>query len=151
MATTQATKADRPKDHFVGHHYAAQHEAGPLRFLNPTKRTFTLAKPAAKPEVRPDVHAGQEPEAEPPVGAGPADTETSTGVYHVWRSRDNRKGRHAVEVTPGHVEPKAGEPLLKVTENLAGSWSGIWKMCVRYPVWDVSYDVAVIFTIGACL
>jgi hypothetical protein len=31
---------------------------------------------------------------------------------------------------------------------VAESLRGLRKMLVRYPVWDVSYDVAVIFTLG---
>lgn len=143
MATT-----GRPQDHFVGQHYAAQDAAGPVPFLNPTKRTFTLPGPDAKTSARPGAYAGQEPVAEPPGGRR-AEPAAPTGIYHVWRSRDNRKGRHAVTVTPGHAEASEGQPALRDTETLSQSWRGIWNMFVRYPVWDVSYDVAVVFTLGA--
>ncbi|KAK1771032.1 hypothetical protein QBC33DRAFT_511827 [Phialemonium atrogriseum] len=140
----------RPHDHFIGRHYAARDAAGPLPFFNPTRRTFTLPTPAAKAAARLGAAApgvGQEPGPEP--GPEPA---PPTGAYPIWRSRDNRKGRHALLVAPEHVKPHAGEPAaLRATENLAGCREGIWKMFVRYPVWDVSYDVAVVFTLGSAV
>lgn len=143
----------RPQDHFVGYHYAPHRAEGPVSFLNPTKRTYSLASPAAKTSAAPlGAQERQGSEAEQPSEAGrkgkPAE---HPGVYRVWRSRDNRKGRHAVAVVPGHIEPKLGEPELRVTETLTEGWRGVWKMMVRYPVWDISYDVAVIFTLGKYL
>lgn len=102
-----------------------------------------------------------------------------TTVYPVWRSRDNRKGRHAIVIpkTPGvkekgaHKKKKQGkdeggkkEEKEKVVSNekegiivppatntLSEVWKGIVKMFVRWPVWDISFDVAVVFTIGKSL
>lgn len=34
------------------------------------------------------------------------------------------------------------------TNSFRGALRGMWKMLVRYPVWDVSYDTAILFTIG---
>ncbi|OAA68514.1 hypothetical protein SPI_00709 [Niveomyces insectorum RCEF 264] len=76
------------------------------------------------------------------------------GVYHVWRSRDNRKGRHAVLFTrdflAGKAAAGAGTVRLPPPSNsLRGVLHCLWKMAVRYPVWDISYNVAVIFTLGS--
>lgn len=34
------------------------------------------------------------------------------------------------------------------TNTLAETYKGLVKMVVRWPVWDVSFDVAVVFTLG---
>jgi hypothetical protein len=78
--------------------------------------------------------------------------------YHLWRSRDNRKGRHAVVVAGGKQggggggggggERAAVVTHPRRTDSLAESLRGVWRMLVLYPVWDVSYDVAVVFTLG---
>lgn len=118
----------RPQDHFTGRHYDAEHSTRPLKFLNPTKRYTVAGKRQA------------ERDQAPPSGRVPR-------VAYVWRSRDNRKGRHAlaVDVDP-HRHEKTESP--RPTNTLDRTVKGIAKMFLRYPVWDVSYDVAVVFTIG---
>lgn len=91
--------------------------SGALPFLNPTTRYHAIS---SKEKESPDEY------------------------YHVWRSRDNRKGRHAAVVTRSAVEKKAHRPTNAVAEILRG----IAKLFTRYPVWDVSYDVAAVFTLG---
>lgn len=121
---------DRSKDHFSQTHYQAPLIKGPVRFLNPTKRHIPLpVKTSPTETVRPVVD-----------GVAPAG-----GIYHVWRSRDNRKGRHAVAVTDGHVG-RPGVP--RATNDVREVLKGVGRMFLRYPVWDVSYDVAMIFVIG---
>jgi hypothetical protein len=126
-----------PKDHFTERHYAAQDVRGPLPFFNPTRRHIAL--PVADGKALPVSQ-------EKTVAGGDGRT-TTAGVYHVWRSRDNRKGRHAVAVTAGYAD-KTTKKLPRATNTLAETLKGVRKMFVRYPVWDVSYDVALIFTIG---
>ena len=101
--------------------------SGPLSFCNPTTRRLTIetSAPASSP-------------AAPAVG--------TTGAQHVWRSRDNRKGRHAVLLSPDAARRLAAPP--RPTDSLGETLRGVAKMFVRFPVWDVSYDVATIFTLG---
>ncbi|KAK3360298.1 hypothetical protein B0T25DRAFT_515627 [Lasiosphaeria hispida] len=107
------------------------HSTGALAFLNPTKRYHPFLASPSPP--------GQETE-----------TAHHEGIYHVWRSRDNRKGRHAAVITPAALE-KAGRGLLPrgATNSFSHTWRGMVRMGTRYPVWDVSYDVATIFTLGS--
>jgi len=128
-----------PKDHLTPRHYAAQDIHGPLKFFNPTKRHIPLPRRDAK-------SAATVGEKTVPDGHGGAATEAVTAdePYHIWRSRDNRKGRHAVAVKPEHV----GKSGVRPTSTLVETMKGLGKMFVRYPVWDVSYDVAMIYTIG---
>lgn len=114
------------KDHFHGRHYEAKHATGPLSALNPTTRYMSIDKTST---------------------GSAASSRKHPGVVYVWRSRDNRKGRHAVAIDPEHQDQHrvgGGEP----TESWRQTLSGLGKMFLRYPIWDVSYDVAVVFTIG---
>ncbi len=120
------------QEHFQGRLVHGATFGGPVAGLNPTIRYVEVGK-----KKRPSTPSGPAPEA-----AGTEDT--TDGAYHVWRSRDNRKGRHAVAVTAAYAQ-KAGIPP---TNTLGESLRGIGKMFVRYPVWDVSYDVATVFTWG---
>ncbi len=47
-----------------------------------------------------------------------------------------------------HCSLGEGPYYEKATNTLRETLRGIWKMVVRYPIWDVSYDVATIFTLG---
>jgi hypothetical protein len=123
------------QDHFTGRHYDAEHKTGPLESLNPTKRYLIADK---KLTTRPN---------KGPVQQAARTSARGPGVAFVWRSRDNRKGRHAlaVSVDPGnHDATKGPRPSNTWNQTLRG----VSKMLLRYPVWDVSYDVAVVFTIG---
>ena len=131
-----------PKDHFTARHYGAKDSRGPLPCFNPTRRHIPLPLADVKPAPAPNRQ---------PVNDGKHASDDSLGkksapkrVYHVWRSRDNRKGRHAIAVT----EEYAARSALRPTSSLVESLKGVGKMLVRYPVWDVSYDVALVYTIG---
>ncbi|KAI1812581.1 hypothetical protein GGS20DRAFT_557271 [Poronia punctata] len=69
-------------------------------------------------------------------------------VHFLYRSRDNRKGRHAVVVLPQGAG-KQGIRHPAASNTLKESLRGILKMSIRYPVWDVSYNTAVFFTLGS--
>lgn len=120
----------------------------PFSFLNPTTRyhpiTPTRLVPEEKGESSSDQHQDTAQQHPPPLP--PQDH----GIYHIWRSRDNRKGRHAALVprpTPG-ADEKAAATVPRATNSVAETLKGLVKMVTRYPIWDVSYDVAVVFTLG---
>jgi len=62
-----------------------------------------------------------------------------------WSSRDNRKGRHTLVVTPSH------DPVPSPTSSLRRILKNIAKMFLYYPVWDISWWVAYIFTWGSII
>ncbi|KAG4261762.1 hypothetical protein FPRO03_11231 [Fusarium proliferatum] len=133
------TTMPRAHDHFHGRHYHAERTTGPVKALNPTKRYLVADKKTLNAESDAG-NAGKE--------SRPGDK--SPGVAYVWRSRDNRKGRHAlaIGVDPHkHAATKGPRPSNTYHQTLRG----ILKMFVRCPVWDVSYDVAVVFTIGSII
>ncbi|KAH7148628.1 hypothetical protein EDB81DRAFT_469284 [Dactylonectria macrodidyma] len=124
--------------HFWGRHYDAQHSSGAFRSLNPTKRTFV----AQKARVR---SSGKDRGGE----AQARESNSSPNVAYVWRSRDNRKGRHALVVDrdPRMHDAKGPKP----SNTWESTLQGILKMFVRFPIWDISYDVAFVFTIGSVI
>jgi hypothetical protein len=67
-----------------------------------------------------------------------------------WTSRNDRKGRHAIAINrnqasaTSHTTPRPTSALPHVTRN-------IWRMFTYHPVWDISYDVALVFTLGSVL
>lgn len=153
---------DRTPTHFRGRHYAAEHITGPVPFLNPTTRLFPLHKPQSSSSRDKQAAASQPPEAgdhEDEEKAKPQEQPSpfpspGSGIYHVWRSRDNRKGRHALALSPSKKPTTAlsgpDHPITITTTNtIKATLGGISRMFLRYPVWDVSYDVAAIFTLGS--
>lgn len=125
------------KEHFHSKLYEARKAIGPIRNLNPTKRLIPVKKTG---EIPPGT----------PIPSSVSTLPKHPWAVHIWRSRDNRKGRHAVAIDPDfyhHEMTTTPEP----TNTWRHTLLGIRKMLVRYPIWDVSYDVAVAFTIGGSL
>ena len=59
-----------------------------------------------------------------------------------------RPGRHTLAVTPAvDQDPKYRTP--PSTKTLKAAVHGIIRMFTTYPYWDVSYLVAVVFTLGS--
>lgn len=158
---------DRNTDHFRGRHYTADHISGPIAFLNPTTRLLPLQEARAKAKyddktkpARQGTQAGPQVSASPeggPSPPGPAEEQQQQkhhpGIYHVWRSRDNRKGRHALALTPSTAvattTTSTSSSHQQPTNTLRATLAGVARMALRYPVWDVSYDVAAVFTLGS--
>ena len=109
--------------HFSDSFYGERRQPrGPVPFLNPTRAHFPIHP--------------RRPVPEPPKP-----------IYHVWRSRDNRKGRHAAVIGKEHVEDERIH-VPRATNTWRETARGLQRMVVRYPVWDISYDVAISFTLG---
>lgn len=107
---------------------------GPFHGLNPTRAEYAL-----QPQKFTSDHQSSEDV--------PSDTNKDPLQYHLlWRSRDNRKGRHPLLVSKSDVG-KSGTPQL--TSNTSVILKTIGKMVTYYPVWDISWLVAYIFTWGS--
>ncbi|KAH8199669.1 hypothetical protein TruAng_006138 [Truncatella angustata] len=136
-----------PRLLFQRHPANAHHIGGPVPFLNPTKAYVETEKGIVQ------TTASSTDESAKPGNNGTASGKADAvpGVYyHLWRSRDNRKGRHAVIVRPDDQTDKhnaVSHP--DASKSIKEVLRGLGKMLVRYPFWDVSYDVAVLFTIGS--
>jgi hypothetical protein len=97
---------------------------GPFSFLNPTRAHFQHLQ-----------HDDQE--------------QLADNVEFQWRSRDNRKGRHTLVVQPATSAGTANFIAPEVTASFRGVMKGIARMCMQYPFYDVSWLVAVVFTLGS--
>ena len=152
--------------HFTGRHHYEGEAFGPFGFLNPTTRRSPL------PAWKPDAHSSASSENDPGKADGEQASKAKNGeiraedVQRKWRSRDNRKGtlqvpikralinccttigRHAIVVTP-EADKNAKYLTPPSTHTLKATIKGIWRMFSTYPYWDVSYLVAVVFTLGS--
>ena len=126
---------------------ADAHTTGPFAFLNPTRAHFTHK--AIFPQERPDSNDDQPAvSSAQDKGHQSEDEQLASDIDFKWRSRDNRKGRHALIVQPSSLE--TSQYLTpKPTSTLQGTGKGILRLFTYYPYWDVSYLVAVIFTLGS--
>jgi hypothetical protein len=104
-----------------------------VNFLNPTWAHYT---PAKQPQSK-DTPPG-EVKAHPPI-------------EHLWRSRDNRKGRHALRVDTKASPQETGITAPQLTQSTHATAKGILRMVTCVPYWDVSYLVAITFTIGSVI
>lgn len=112
---------------------------GPFSFLNPTQARYQHQYTPKAAADSPGDGDGKNARSQP-----------ASSVTFKWRSRDNRKGRHAIAVKPPE---KADAGVVYAAPRPTTHWREIlhvmWKMLVCYPVWDVSWWVAYIFTWGS--
>ncbi|PNP53529.1 hypothetical protein THARTR1_06223 [Trichoderma harzianum] len=130
-----------------------QHAEGPFCFFNPTRAHFDHS--ALAPKLTPDETAkshesGNDAETRHEQTKQAADSNVpAKNVRFLWRSRDNRKGRHALLVQ----KPLPGEEAPFVTPRRTSDPREILKTVIRtfthYPIWDISWLVAFIFTWGS--
>ena len=75
--------------------------------------------------------------------------ELAQDIEFQWRSRDNRKGRHALVVKPATSAGLADFVAPNATSSFREIIKGMARMFTHYPYYDVSWLVAVIFTLGS--
>ena len=128
------------------------HTTGPVSFLNPTRALFkhTASINASMgrsnhDEEGPDV--SPKPESLHDV---PQNERHASNIEFKWRSRDNRKGRHTLIVDPSS-DPSAKYLAPKDTSGPRAVLRGIKRMGTEFPYWDVSWLVAIIFTLGSAV
>ncbi|KAJ5770942.1 uncharacterized protein N7511_002993 [Penicillium nucicola] len=109
------------------------HVSGPVHFLNPTWAHYTVTR---------------QPQTKAPA---PGEAQPHPPIEHLWRSRDNRKGRHALRVDTKAIPQETGYTAPPVTHSTSAISKGILRMLTSVPYWDVSYLVAITFTIGSMI
>ncbi|KAL1652378.1 hypothetical protein SLS61_004980 [Didymella pomorum] len=75
--------------------------------------------------------------------------EARPDVRFKWSSRNNRKGRHAIVV--GKDQASNSPTIPRATSSLNSIARSIGRMLTYYPIWDISFDVAYVFTIGSVI
>jgi len=137
---------------------------GPFPFLNPTQAHFahvSTNKSSAESEasdenerVTAQTSNGATDRATARTSDGANDSHPeevpASSVEYKWTSRNNRKGRHALVVTPADsaYAQYATPPPTSATKEVM---KGIWRMFTYYPFWDISWLVAQIFTWGSVI
>ncbi|EKV08481.1 Integral membrane protein [Penicillium digitatum] len=125
----------RRRSHFqtgrkpLGHHgfkLDETHVTGPVPFLNPTS---ALYEPTQQRE----------------------NTHAFPRIERLWRSRDNRKGRHAVRVDTEALPLEMGLKAPRLTRSIPAVVQIFLQMVTYVPYWDVSYLVAMSFTVGSAV
>lgn len=112
-----------------GHHgfkLDETHFTGAIPFLNPTSARY---EPTQHPEG----------------------TRAPPQVERLWRSRDNRKGRHAIRIDTKALPHETGLIVPPVTQSIPAIAKIFLRMVTYVPYWDVSYLVAMSFTIGSAI
>jgi hypothetical protein len=72
-------------------------------------------------------------------------------VRFKWTSRNNRKGRHAIVVPKTKATNATKHATPRPTSSPHNIAYSLWRMLTYYPVWDISFDVAYVFTIGSVI
>ena len=134
-----------------------QHEriSGPLSFLNPTRAYFHYTGPRGRTESLADgpaipANEGDASRENAPKLRDRGDLQPASGIQLKWRSRDNRKGRHALLIEPAKRD-SASLFTPHVSATLGETFKGVLRMFTQFPYWDISYLVAIIFTLGSCV
>jgi len=70
-------------------------------------------------------------------------------VRYKWTSRNDRKGRHAVDIEHSQTAVSANHDTPRPTSSFRSVARNIWRMFTYFPVWDISFDVAFVFTLGS--
>ena len=78
------------------------------------------------------------------------DSHADKGRYAFkWSSRNNRKGRHGLVLSPSLDASSTPTPQKSTSPKVIAR--GIARMVMVYPYWDVSWLVATIFTLGSAV
>ncbi|RAH40539.1 uncharacterized protein BO95DRAFT_326018, partial [Aspergillus brunneoviolaceus CBS 621.78] len=119
------------------------HVTGAIPFLNPTHAAYRTTTSSSSSSLS---------------STGP----THPQIYRLWRSRDTRKGRHALRIsttTTHDAEPRKHHhfpvPLITTTQPPTTHpriiLATLKSMLTTFPYWDLSYLIAVTFTLGSAI
>ena len=124
---------------------------GPFRRMAPTRALFSYVAEHVEPHAEADSSGFEEltnERSEKAVREGGFDIRSAGEVEYNWTSRNNRKGRHALIVheNPERANPYATPPA---TTGPRPTLQGIWRMMTVFTIHDVSYLLALAFTLAS--
>lgn len=120
----------------------------PLSFVNPTRALFASEFTSSNPN---DLSLSAHTELHTNRTKHTRKHASHPAVSYKWTSRNNRKGRHAISIDPSRLSPGEEHLALKASSSKQKIARGILRMFTTFPVWDISYDVAIIFTLGSVI
>ncbi|KAJ9610416.1 hypothetical protein H2200_005193 [Cladophialophora chaetospira] len=127
-----------------------QRAEGPFSFLNPTRAHFDhtgLTPSKTTPDDNATSHESVNEHEKPKRDA--ESNVPASDIRFLWRSRDNRKGRHPLVVQ----RPRPGEEAPFLTPRRTSHPKEVLKIVIKtltyFPIWDISWLVAFIFTWGS--
>lgn len=143
---------------------------GPVPFLNPTRAKYTQVEPAI-PEIKvPPTSTpsqNEDPAAptrntsltgDPATSATPTLVAQPTGLKPVqpaltyqWMSRNSRKGRRTLLIDDIDNMTIAGFAAPEPTSTFNQVMRNIGLIFTSFPIWDISFDVAILFTVGSAV
>lgn len=123
---------------------------GPFQFLNPTQANFKHNDTTTSTQHKSDgLNGVQASNASPSKGdEGATPGGQAPAMQFHWTSRNNRKGRHLITVDREQGDKQTLPPS---STQLRHILHVTWLMIAYYPVWDVSWCVAWIFSLGSVL
>ncbi|GAB7366034.1 hypothetical protein MBLNU230_g7603t1 [Neophaeotheca triangularis] len=125
---------------------------GPVRFMDPTHATFTYTGGNEDPTESFDNDPGSEASThlESSEGTGDDLSPKASAVQYEWTSRNNRKGRHALVIVENdeRANPYSTPPTSRGPRPFL---RGIWRMLTIFTIHDVSYVLAVVFTLACAI
>lgn len=122
--------------------------SGPFSLFNPTRAYYkhSLTRETQAQDSACEALQGSDRQRIPSGD----DAQYASSIGFEWRSRNNRKGRHALIISP---TPQSS--ALYLTPNSSSNYhetvEGIVRMSTQFPYWDVSYLVAITFTCGSII
>ncbi|KAH0285000.1 hypothetical protein M436DRAFT_53288 [Aureobasidium namibiae CBS 147.97] len=124
---------------------------GPITFLNPTQASFEHAiHKSTTGDLLPNTTTPLSTTNSVPPTEVPKSP--AANFEYKWTARDNRKGRHTLVIkSPSVEQPEANVATPRSTTHWQSIIHTVWLMITFYPVWDISWCVAYVFTLGSVL
>jgi hypothetical protein len=123
---------------------------GPFTFLNPTQASYRhrIHTPTTNLLQNITTPLGTTDVVQPAEASKPP----TANFEYKWTARDNRKGRHTlVTGSPSVEHPETNVTTPRSTTHWRSILRTIGLMITFYPVWDISWCVAYVFTLGSVL
>jgi hypothetical protein len=123
---------------------------GPFTFLNPTQASYRhkIHTPTTNLLQNTTTPLGTTDLVQP----AEASRLPVANFEYRWTARDNRKGRHTlVTGSPSVEHPEINVTTPRSTTHWRSILRTIGLMITFYPVWDISWCVAYVFTLGSVL
>jgi hypothetical protein len=122
-----------------------------VSFLNPTKAQFHHSDLSKNASLDSANETSSPPASDEEKAYPGKDETTASRVSFLWRSRDNRKGRHTIAIGKPQLGEEARYIVPARTTEARQIAKGILRMFTVFPYWDISWWVAVIFSLGSAV